>query len=138
MHPSAAARSPQHLRCARIGAIKRTLGPHFDASMWFESCEAALIARRASLQARDSVVIFAAQPEAAGAAHRALLFKFLADASNVPCSFVGRQCRGASLRRSCRRRLLAAAVEVAAICRVLCCCRRPVVQARVVRLLRPC
>ncbi len=48
-----------------------------------------------TLQARGSPIVFAAQLEAAGGAHRALLFKFLADASNVPCSLVGRQSKGA-------------------------------------------
>lgn len=51
-------------------------------------------------------MVFAAQLEAAGAAHRALLFKFLADASNVPCSIVGRQCKGALAMRYCCSRAL--------------------------------
>lgn len=67
-------------------------GPEREAEMaaaWAASSSAVK-------QRRGRPIVPAAQLRVGLAVHRALLFKFLADASNVPCCLVGGgQCKGA-------------------------------------------
>ena len=49
---------------------------------------------------RGSVIVPVATLRVGLGVHRALLFKFLADASNVPCALVGSPCHGANLQRN--------------------------------------
>ena len=110
---SVAPRSPvlgSHCHCctAVLQAIAAIVGDHLGGPFPSEA-EPEMRQRWAADSARvkrdcDRVIVPVAALHAGLGVHRALLFKFLADASNVPCALVGSPCQGAHLQWNRKRK----------------------------------